>query len=134
LRSFETNDRIIGGPVRGKGPVKVEKRVAVVKKLSLQEQMLADAMQCRTECSDIAQSLDAPRATSSACHSDHLLGLESVKPLLSALPPSLLTIARTSRTDPHSDSTPSFSLEGLERPEGSSTLLSGGVGSIEELD
>jgi hypothetical protein len=132
LRSFETNDRIIGGPLRGKQPVKAEKRLAVVKKQSLQEQMLADAVQCRA---DATKSLDAVSSgTSSTSRSDHLLELEAVKPLLSAVPSSLLNIARKQRPDPSDDETPSFSLEGLQIPEGSSIQLTGGVGGIEELD
>lgn len=110
------------------------KKAPVVKKQSLQEQMLADAMQCRTESLDATQPLAAlSSCTSPTDRSDHLLELESVKTLPSKLPSTLLNIARKPRIDPCSD-TPSFSLEGLEVHEGSSTQLAGGVGGIEELD
>jgi hypothetical protein len=135
LRSFETNDRIIGGPLRGKQAVKAERKVAVVKKLSLQEQMLADAAQCRADSSDAIQSMDAvSSSTGSACRRDHLLELEAAKPLLSAVPTSLLNIARKQRPHLSGGEAPSFSLEGLEISEGPSIQLLGGVGGIEELD
>jgi hypothetical protein len=135
FRSFDTSKSILGGARGSNTNIKSKTdRPVRPKKLSLQEQMLADALQsqCDIEVDPNPNSNPNPNPNDepSSSSSAQLLHLESSKPPLTTS--NLSNIVKKIPAPLNASKT--FSLDNVDVESSSEPFVGDGVGGIEELD
>lgn len=136
--SFDTGGSILGGRPgssthRGKN-IPPKQKIAVVKKLSIQEQMLADAISCREivvkSCSSSGLNSDSSLSSGSGTV-DQFLEFDSTP---SSAISSLKNITNKNTKNKREEES-TITIDSLEKSDGESLpYLTGLTGGIEELD